>query len=115
MADLVTALRRQLAEHERAAAELREIIAEMSSGAGQLNGADVLVAELREECRELGIYIKDDEAGAWVDGRGLAKLVRKSPLTVRNWRGEERIPCRKINGAYHYQLEDIARYRIEYR
>lgn len=114
--DTIAALRRQLADHERAAAELREILAGMEGPdfapggreASALNGAGV-AAELLEQCRLRGFPIMD---GYLVRERHAAALLGLSPHTLKGWRLDDtrppRLPFVTMSGATHYDVHELA-------
>lgn len=120
MPDAAAILRRQIAEHERAAQELRQLLAEITSSsesnsASVLNGAASSSAvpaangtaiDIETICRANDIAISPD---GFITEPGLAAIVRKSEYTVRNWRNISRpIPYRKIGRRVEYRLQDVA-------
>jgi hypothetical protein len=103
---MVAILRRQLAEHERAAAEIRQLLEEGTIDGSQPNGADL--DDLRIRCREAGIEIIP---GDLVSEKDAARLISRSPKTLRNWRYlmmDGQLPFEHFAGRIVYRLEDLA-------
>ena len=67
-----------------------------------------LVAELREQCHQLGAPIS---IGDTISEADLARLLDLSERTVRAWReSHARIPFRRVGRRVAYTLEAVAEY-----
>lgn len=65
-------------------------------------------ARLREACEALGIVIGWDNT---VDEAGAARLLHRSPITLRNWRlGERPLAFIQIGSRARYSLAAIAEF-----
>lgn len=111
---------RGLTDSQRAAEQWQALLDSIDAGCVPLSDSpeqpndpvDQAAHQFRQRCQELGIHIIDN---SWVREADAARLINRSPDTMRNWRqnGEDKIPYKKITNRTCYSLYDLARYKVE--
>jgi hypothetical protein len=109
---LAIVIRRQLADHQRAANELRQILAEIESDNTTIEQPDEFEMRVRAQCRERGFAINanDEILEAYA-----AELAGYAPGTLRNWRYQlnGNLPFRKLGNRTVYKISDLAAFMRE--